>query len=114
MNCNPSRGQVYSAPSFNVQLTIGDNMSSTHFLVKNLEIFQWEVVDKPTYETNKSVYKKPPLEIVSKEDEIRAIRHIAEAMNKSSSAERFWMYNASNKVDSGGRVGYALLLIDEH
>ena len=88
-------------------------MPQTHFLVQDRDDGTWVVLSHEEYKPYQSDYHTP-LEIVAKDDEIRAIRHIASQMNLSEKAEKFWKYNASSKVSTGGRVGYAMLLLEQN
>lgn len=87
-------------------------MNQTHFLVQDKDDGTWIVLDHETYRANQSDFHSP-LEIVAKDEEVAAIRHIATQMNLGLKAEKFWKYNAASKVASGGRVGYALLLLSQ-
>ncbi len=85
-------------------------MNETHYLAKDKHTGSWDVLNHSTYLEVKDEYNKP-MEIASLENQVDALFYIAKQMNRGDRAEKFWRYNAADKVASGGRIAYALTLM---
>jgi len=93
------------------QLTTGVPMNQTHYLAKDKHDGYWEVLTHAKFQEAKEEFHKP-IEIASLPAQVAALYYIARHMNLGDRAERFWKFNAADKVESGGRIAYALILME--